>query len=316
MISSASAQATQTQSKATLDGDEALRRFDFGLVDKRLVAVFLNVSRDLERRINQAAARRDADSDRCLTLLQVMVRFAWNSCKAVACLTADTPLEQDRKPNFVLVVPNINRQLLDLLFSLAYMRDDFSKRSLEYQRAGWRELVEEDQQFRTRFSLDEEWKLHFENTRQVHAKMVEQLGITPAQEKQPSLVPYWKTPLQLTHEKTQCREFLKYLAKWLYKDTSAQTHLSFGGLFPIAPFLLPNAVTDQADRFLEGRAIEMFRSKQISRTAVIFLAIATEIDSHSALGNRTALVFLWNIFAEHVAEAKEMLEIRYVNRSK
>jgi hypothetical protein len=56
--------------------------------------------------------------------------FAWNSYKAVAYLSADTPPDPDRTPNYVLVVPNINRQLLDLLFSLAYMRDDFSKRSI------------------------------------------------------------------------------------------------------------------------------------------------------------------------------------------
>ena len=35
-----------------------------------------------------------------------------------------------RLPRFVLVVPRINRQIMDLWFSLVYMMDDFGPRSL------------------------------------------------------------------------------------------------------------------------------------------------------------------------------------------
>lgn len=291
-----------------------LRRFNFGLVNEKLEGLYVNVSRDLERRAQQAQTRQDRNSDRCLVLLQIMIRFAWTSYRAVAFLAADVEDDRPRKPTCVLLIPPINRQLLDLLFSLAYMLDDFSKRSLLYQQAGWRELFESEQQQKTAFSSNKEWHPHFRNLESIRAKMAEWYSITPEQQKNRSLIPYWQTPLQLKDEKTKCRPFLRYLEDWLYRDTSAQAHLSFGGLYPIAMFLLPDLMTDQFDKFMRDRSLEQYRFVHISRTAVIFLAIATEMDTYCTLQNREAINYLWAIFNEHVAEAKEMWEIRYANR--
>ena len=47
------------------------------------------------------------------------------------------------------------------------------------------------------------------------------------------------------------------------------------------------------------------------RTAIVTLAIASEIDVHFKLGNFSAASYLWNIFAEYSAEAKDMIEHRY-----
>ena len=96
----------------------------------------------------QALELGDLDAERCLVLLNMMLRFARNSYETVVYIAGDSPEDPRRKPNFVLVVPNINRQLLDILFSLAYMMDDFRVRSLAYQRAGWREFNEEIQHFK------------------------------------------------------------------------------------------------------------------------------------------------------------------------
>jgi len=54
------------------------------------------------------------------------------------------------------------------------------------------------------------------------------------------------------------------------------------------------------------------RYKHFSRTAITTLAIATEIDSYCKLGYKEAAAYLWNIFADYSAEAKEMLQNRYV----
>jgi hypothetical protein len=182
------------------------------------------------RRGRQAAQGRADDAERCLSLLNVMVRFARNSYDAVRYLTGTTPEDHRRRPNYVLVVPTINRQLLDLLFSLVYMLDDFGARSLQYQRAGWRELDQEYQMFKRQFSKDPEWKQHFRNVRNVLDDLIERFGITDEQCKNPKLVPFWKHPGELKDEQTEGRPFLRYLEKWLYGDTSAQAHLSFGGL--------------------------------------------------------------------------------------
>lgn len=271
----------------------------------------INVDRDLQRKGKQAAQVRAADAERCISLLNVLTRFARNSYDAVRYLTGTTPEDPRRRPNYVLVVPAINRQLLDLLFSIVYMLDDLGPRSLQYQRAGWRELDQEYQTFKRQFSQDPEWKQHFRNVRNVLADLIARFGITDEERKNPKLVPFWKHPGDLKDEQTASRPFLRYLEKWLYADTSAQAHLSFGGLVMVSPFLVADLVGGQEEEWVKNRIILQYHFKHFSRTAIVTLAIATEIDSYCKLGNFDTAAYLWNIFAEYCAEAKEMLQHRY-----
>jgi len=114
-----------------------LKEFNYQLVAPRLDGLLFNVDRDLQRRGSQAMQRRELDLERCILLLNLFVRFARNSYNAVRYVAGNTPEDHRRNPDYVMVVPAINRQLLDLLFSLVYMLDDLSPRSLDYQRAGW-----------------------------------------------------------------------------------------------------------------------------------------------------------------------------------
>src|SRR5215469_14411870 len=120
-----------------------LREFDYSLVAKKIDGLHFNVNRGLEREIGKAFVSGHLQHARSLSVLIVMLRFAWNSYEAVRYISADTPPDPARKANYTIVLPAINRQLLDLLFSLVYMLDDLIPRSLDYQRAGWRDFVEE-----------------------------------------------------------------------------------------------------------------------------------------------------------------------------
>jgi hypothetical protein len=289
-----------------------LRRFDYQLVQARMDGLLFNVDRHLQRLKGQQ--RHNQTADRCLSLLDVLLRFARNSYHAVWFLTADTPPDHHRRPNYVLVVPSINRQLLDLLFSLVYMLDDFEARSLRYQRAGWREAREEYQKFKTHFSANPAWKQHFMNLKDNLTMMVSAFGITPEQQQDPSSIQYWRHPGELKDEQTPSRPFLRYLDKWLYADTSAQAHLSFGGLIPVAVFLVADLVGGQAQQFVEERIIQQYRFMHTSRTAIVTLAIATEIDVYLKLGYKGDALYLWRVFCDYVEEAKEMFENRYDQR--
>jgi hypothetical protein len=286
-----------------------LRNFDYKLVEAKMDGLLFNVDRHLQRLIAQNA--RNPPANRCLSLLNVLLRFTRNSYNAVRFVTADTPADHNRKPNYVLVVPAINRQLLDLLFSLVYMMDDFEDRSLQYQRAGWRESLEDYQQIKNRFSAEPEWAAHIGNLKSNLGMMVSEFGITPEQQRKPKSIPFWKHPFQLAGEKTKSRPFLRYLNKWLYADTSAQAHLSFGGLVHVGIFLIADVVGGQPQQFVEDRIIHQYRFVHISRTAIVTLAIATEIDANLKLGYKDAELYLWGIFGDYVAEAREMFEHRY-----
>lgn len=215
-----------------------LREFQYPLVAERMDGLLINVDRDLQRRGHQALQRGESDAERCILLLNVFVRFARNSYDAVRYVAGNTPEDPRRKPNYVMVVPAITRQLSDLLFSLVYMLDDLSARSLQYQRAGWRELDQEYRMFKTQFSGDPEWRQHFKNVKGVLDAMIREYSITETECKDPTQIPFWKHPFELKDEQTESRAYLRYLEKWLYVDTSAQAHLSFGGLAMVGPFLV------------------------------------------------------------------------------
>src|SRR5262249_37736236 len=93
--------------------------------------------------------------------------------------------------------------------------------------------------------------------------------------------------------------------------TSAQTHLSFGGLSMVAPFLVAELIGGEGGRLVNTRMIQMYRFRQILRTVIVTLAIATEIDTFCNLGNGEVAAYLWNVLAEYSEEAKEMLQKRY-----
>lgn len=300
--------------KKKAEPPKPLERFDYGMVGPRIAGLRFNLDRDIERRAREAIRRADADSDRCLSLLNIMLRFAWNSYEAVLYLAGDVPDDPRREPNFVLVVPNTNRQLLDMLFSLAYMLDDFRPRSIAYERSGFRELHEEIQAFRTTFGSDPAWREYFRNTKNALAAMADRFNITPEERKKPSLIPYWKTPYQLLEEQSACRDFLKYLEKWLYKDTSAQAHMSFGGMLKVSLFLIADLVGEEAKAQVSDRPMKIYHFTQISRTAISFLAIATEIDTFCRFGNREQIDYIWTVLSGYAAEAKEMWELRYRDR--
>ncbi|MFY9911043.1 MAG: hypothetical protein WCF22_12965 [Candidatus Sulfotelmatobacter sp.] len=290
---------------------QPLKRFDYKLVQERFDGLLINVDRDLQRRTDQAERLRNRTSARCLTLLDVMVRFAINAYHAVLYVLAETPEDPARRMGYSLVIAPVNRQLLDLLFSLVYMLDDFPARSLRYQRAGWREAVEEYHKFKSEYSNAREWRPYFTNAKRGVDFYGQLFGVTAKEKRKPSLIPYWKHPFELKDEKTPSRPFLRWLDKWLYGDTSAQAHLSFGGLLPIAPFLVAELVGGQSQEVVENYMIHQYRFHQFSRTGLVVLAIATEINQYCHLGNDGQVAYLWKMFVEHVPEGKDMFKARY-----
>ena len=296
--------------RQTREARPPLKPFDFNLVRARLDGLLFNVNRGLEKRLNVARSHADKVSAHELLLMMAFIRLAANSYNALRYLVAEEPQDANRKPHFVLVIPPVNRQLLDLLFTLVYMFDDFRPRSRAYRRATWRELSEESHKVSTAHRNDPEWKPHFKNIKVAKDAVIAGAGITPEEQKRPSMIPYWKHPEELSEEKTPSRPFLRWLFKWLYADTSAQAHLSANGLFMTAPFILLDLLGENR-KLAERDEYHSYRFHQFSRTILIVLAVATEIDSHFKLGCENDASYLWGIIQGYVIEGKNMYDQRY-----
>src|ERR1700733_462298 len=279
-----------------------LRRVDYGLVRAKLDGLLFNVDRDLQRRVRNLEQRQQWHGARQLVGMNTMVKFTKNTYDAVRYLVADTPEDHNRKPNYVLIVPAINRQLLDLLFTLVYMFDDYDTRALEYERAGWRESKQEFEMLHDRFANDPEWSDFFTNRQRLLNVMADFLGITSEEQQDVSLIPWWGTPTQLMRKKTQNQAFLKWLYEWFYQDISRTAHLSSSGVYRIAPFVLAEIIGGREKEIVDSHVIQIFRFTQISRLALIVLAITTELSTHFSLGNFDSVSYLWQILSDQVPE--------------
>ena len=288
-----------------------LEEFNAQIVQAPLNGLLTNMDRELERRLKQAGQSGDRETERRLSLLMIILRFTINSYEAVCFLISTMDENPKRKNRFGLVVPPANRQILDLLFTLVFMMDDFPARSLEYELSGYRQLRDEYDKFYGRFGTHPKWRSHFANLQDLRQTMEKYLPITPAHKADPTVIPYWRSPFRLKKIPTKSQPFLEFLDKWLYGETSAQAHLNAAGLFSVGAFVLSSFAPEDMRKVIEGRTLQQYTFRHFSRTLITVLAIACEIDNFCQFNNRETLARLWVMLGGYAEEAKDVYEQRY-----
>ena len=288
-----------------------LEEFDARLVQAPLQGLLRNMDCELVRRLKQAMLSSDKESERRLALLLIMLRFTKNSYEAVSFLCSSMDENPKRKREFVLLLPPANRQILDLLFTLVYMLDDFSERSMAYELSGYRQAREEYEKFHARFGTHPKWQSHFLKLQELRQDMEKYLSITPEQHAKPNIIPYWRAPYKLMQKATKSQSFMQFLEKWLYGETSAQAHLNPAGLFSVGAFLLPDFAPEDERTILLDRNLQQYTFRHFTRTLTTVLAIASEIDNFCQLNNWETLVRLWVLLGGYAEEAQDVYTERY-----
>jgi hypothetical protein len=97
----------------------------------------------------------------------------------------------------------------------------------------------------------------------------------------------------------------------LYDDTSAQAHLNAAGLSQVGGFVLSSIAPEHMQRRIEERTIRQYTYLHFTRTLIVVLAIATEIDAYRKFENREAVQRVWALLSGFVREAKDVYEQRY-----
>ena len=157
-----------------------LELFDARIVQTPIQGLLRNVDCELVRLLNQSMTSRDPESERKFSLFLMMLSVTKNSYDAASFLCSDAEDAPKRKREFVLILPPVNRQLLDLLFTLVFVLDDFPARSLDYELSGYRQLREEYDKFHDRYNTDPKWQTRFEELRELQQKMERYLPISPS----------------------------------------------------------------------------------------------------------------------------------------
>jgi len=290
-----------------------LEELDARIVQTPLQGLLRNIDSELVRRLTQAVTARDSEAERRVSLFLTMMRLTKNCYEAVSFICSDSDDNPKRKREFVLILPPTNRQLLDLLFTLVFMLDDFPARSLAYELGGYRQAREEYDKFYARYgtSTNPKWEAHFLTLQEWLPKMETYLSVTPEQKANPALIKYWRAPYRLMQTPTRSQPFMEYLEKWLYGETSAQAHVNAAGLFSIGAFLISelSAVFEREE--ISTRHFEAFKFRNFVRTLVTVLGIASEVDTFCQLNNREALSRLWVILGGYSEEADNIYKLRY-----
>jgi hypothetical protein len=241
----------------------------------------------------------------------MMLRFTRNSYEALSFLCSDEDDAPKRKREFALILPPTNRQLLDLLFTLVFMLDDFPARQKEYELSGYRQLREDYKKFNDRYGADTKWQERLAEVREFQQTMENYLSITPAQKANPALISYWYAPYRLMKIPTKSQPFLQFLEKWLYGETSAQAHLNAAGLFTVAGFVISDLAPDDVRKILNERNFEKFKFRHFNRMLITVLAITSEIDAFCKLNNRETLSHPWVLLSGYSPEADDVYKLRY-----
>jgi hypothetical protein len=263
---------------------------------------------DLLRRIREAERARNMELHRQLTLLLVMLRLACNSYEAVCFIIADTEGVK-RKARYVIVLPPINRQIMDLWFTLVYMNDDFETRSLLYEKGAYRELRKQIDRTDDVPASTLEWREEMQNL----AKTIEGLGFLTDQEReQPEKhIPSWPHPHGLTTKETPSRDFLKFLHDRIYADTSVESHLKPAGLMVSAGILLRDVLSEAAQERIKNRDVHVYKARRVFRTVTSLLGVISEIELRCNLNNREQAAKIWSLVAEHHPDAGAIFDPRY-----
>jgi len=285
--------------------------FDFRKVQEPLDGLLRNLDGDLHRRIKEAQAANNFEEIRQLTLLLIMLRVAANSYQALGFLLSDVDVHHKRLPRFVLIVPSVNRQIMDLWFTLVYMMDDFGPRSLFYEQCAYRQLREHIDYNRKRYAENPDWKGWFEDLQELSDKMETQIPLTVEEKADPKSIGSWPHPHALSEKATKSQGFLQFIHETLYSEISIEAHLKPAGLMMVAGVLLADMMPEQLKQNIENRTIHQYKFRNFCRTVVALLGIVSEIEVHCNLGNREQAAKVWQRLADKNADAKDVYEARY-----
>jgi hypothetical protein len=288
-----------------------LEVFDARIVQTPLQGLLRNMDGELARLFKHAMTSHDSKAERGLSLFLLMLRFTKNSYEAASFLCSDSDDAPKRKREFVLILPPTNRQLLDLLFTLVFMLDEYPARSMAYELSGYRQAREEYDKFHARYGTHPKWQTHLLTLREWLPTLEKYLSITPEQKANPALIKYWHAPYRLMKTPTKSQPFMEFLEKWLYGETSAQAHLNAAGLFTVGAFLISDFAPDDEQKTIAERNFERYKFRHFTRTLITVLAIASEIDNFCHLNNRETLSRLWVLLGGYAEEADDVYKLRY-----
>ena len=280
-----------------------LAAFDYSKVQRPIEGLFRNTTEDLLRKI----APYPLDAQQQHFLLYFFVRVVQVLYSTVVFLLADQPPDPARNPKYAFAVPSINRQLIDLYVTLLYILDDFAPRVRQYQQSGWRDLKKRVEDDIMNHGDDPVWAEHIRTQQSMLDEMALAYDVTMNQQANVKLIPWWDTPNNIKRKLEEKEKLyaanpgtappltmnevaiLHVIREW-WGETSQIAHMAFSGLLEIAPHIMAtDRMGDAFNPALEEHRLRIFTFEHFQRTALLTVAVLTEVNLYLKLDNLDAI---------------------------
>ncbi len=248
----------------------------------------------------------------------VTLKAAHNTFETVCYLCADVRIKQaDWRWRYILVLPTLNRTILDSVFNVMFMLEDLPTRSQWFHESGWRDAKRELDEQRKEYGSDPTWAAWLDKMEGALNTGIPLLNIPPNKVANPQLIDWWPNPGKMPNYGLKQgllppnRQFMKYLNDWFYRDMSSHSHLSFYAIMKTGFLVLADLYdADTREKIREG-PFPWFRSQQVIRTVTLLLALMSEIEKQFDFGVAPELLGLWDDVIKVQPEAKEIYDRRY-----
>jgi hypothetical protein len=223
------------------------------------------------------------------------------------CLVADIPRDSLSRPEFGASLPILSRTILDAVFVVAFLADDYPTNLCWYLDSGYREAKHQLDMYKERYPTWTKWASQIEDSFNLFVEARDKACSGPSEPPTRWFPGIGKAiGKNLIHDEN-CRDFLTYLNDWLYGELSSASHSHWSGLVLSMGQILRMEHGDDWDMQL----ITKYRSDFLLQEMTLLLALVTEIIVLAGFEGRDKCVYIWTLLREYCDEAKHIYETRY-----
>jgi hypothetical protein len=246
-------------------------------------------------------------------VLRALVLAAGNAFATIRYVCAEHPEDNSRKIEYSLTLPPLSRVILEGIFTTIFLFDDLQNRVGWFVRAGWRDNREEYELLKDTFGADPQWKSYLGEFEKMTDRLADDIGVSIEARNNPSeVVDWWPTPGRMIRTDgidPARRRRMEYLNTWFYGQLSSSAHLKWPGLVRSAAALLERN-HDENIRALLRKS----RSDVVAVSAVMLVALLSEIEVELGYGHAEQLMYVWTVLADTFGFARSLYESHYRSR--
>jgi hypothetical protein len=241
------------------------------------------------------------------------VSLAHWTFRATIYLLADKPEDPKRMLEFAIVVPPINRTIVDMVFNVIFILDDYGNRLCWYLTSGCREVTEQVERFKLHYGNDPEWTkwLHdYEEGSKGHFMIRDLLchnAVSPPTRWFPHPGAMISKGRKISFKNEASKNFLEYLDAWYYRVLSSSSHSHWHGLAERAVQIHRMESTSEDDRKFALK----YKSDCIMQQVTLILCLLSELILFTKFDGKSQLAYLWGILTQYWGLADEIYSMRY-----